>query len=85
MYVNTINDVMKHHMPAERETQNVADFDSAVILGSLTLTMMACPTGLKADLTPLLWPLSMAMICEFKKPLGIEEETQQAKGVWVEA
>jgi hypothetical protein len=32
MYVNTINNVTKRHMPAEREKQKVAVFDSAVIL-----------------------------------------------------
>ena len=32
MYVNTINNVTKRHMPAEREKQKVPDFDSAVIL-----------------------------------------------------
>ena len=34
MYVNTINNVTKRHMPAEREEQKVAAFDSAVMLGS---------------------------------------------------
>jgi hypothetical protein len=32
MYVNTINNVTKRHMPAEREEQKVAAFDSAVML-----------------------------------------------------
>ena len=32
MYVNTINNVTKRHMPAEREKQEAAVFDSAVIL-----------------------------------------------------
>jgi hypothetical protein len=30
--VNTINNVTKRHMPAEREEQKVAAFDSAVML-----------------------------------------------------
>ena len=34
MYVNTINNVTKRHMPAEREKQEAAVFDSAVILSS---------------------------------------------------
>jgi len=34
MCVNTINNVTKRHMPAEREKQEAAVFDSAVILGT---------------------------------------------------
>ena len=32
MYVNTISNVTKRHMPVEREKQKVPDFNSAVIL-----------------------------------------------------
>ena len=38
MYVNTINNVTKRHMPAEREEQKVAAFDSAVMLKYLNCT-----------------------------------------------
>jgi hypothetical protein len=37
MYVNTINNVTKRHMPAEREEQKVAAFDSAVMLECVSL------------------------------------------------